>query len=561
LTSADATTEARARPGAHIAGFALVALAWACCAAREIGLPGVYMDAVNPDYLVVRVLTWHREPMAAWVLPGNHLLGARFPILVSLYHGTQHFWLGLPLFWLLGTTVESLRIVHALFGLGVLAALYALLASAGARPWLATLATGALAVDPVFLFAFRTQSYITMSPVAWLLLSLLFLLRAARARPARRAMLASGFFAGLAVQGYFVYGLYVPAFAIGTWLWSRAGSGTAQATRDVAHWSLGLLLGVTGYILGYALIAREEGGLGALFAYLADQQRALGIFASPMAPAERVRSVGEMVVGVFGNGWHHSLVFGEPGYRLPGTTARLLLLLAAPLALLAVAQCRGKATPLQRLVLALAPTFCLFALFFGGRLGAHHFVSLLPLGYAGLALGVASVTTPADAAQRPARAAALAAFALLIALNVEGHRQEMAKLVATRGTGLYSDAVNRLATDLLAQTPRPFVFFPDWGLALPFAFLTRAAVPSSSDGTPALGRRLLCEGRDVAIALIDGDRARRRDEWQAQLGWDAPSVTPYRQADGVAVFELVTFKGRVDGPSCAGGSAVGGTAR
>ena len=194
-------SEARAPLWLHLAGFAIVAAAWGICAAREIGLPGVFLDAVNPDYLVVRVLTWHREPMAAWVLPGNHLLGARFPVLTSLYHGTQHFWLGLPLFWLLGTTVESLRIVHALFGLGVLAALYALLASAGVRPWLATLATGALAIDPVFLFAFRTQSYITMSPVAWLLLSLVFLLRAERDSPSRRAMLGAIFDGSLAPGG------------------------------------------------------------------------------------------------------------------------------------------------------------------------------------------------------------------------------------------------------------------------------------------------------------------------------------------------------------------------
>ncbi len=118
----------------HLVGFAIVAAAWAFCATRAIELPGVYMDAVNPDYLVARVLNWRREPMTAWVLPGNYLLGARFPILVSLYHGSQHFWLGLPLFWLLGTTVESLRIVHALFGLGVLAALYALLASPACGP-------------------------------------------------------------------------------------------------------------------------------------------------------------------------------------------------------------------------------------------------------------------------------------------------------------------------------------------------------------------------------------------------------------------------------------------
>jgi hypothetical protein len=552
---------AHSRRPLHLAGFALVALAWAWCATREIGLPGVYMDAVNPDYLVVRVLTWHREPMAAWVLPGNYLLGARFPVLVSLYHGTQHFWLGLPLYWLLGTTVESLRIVHALFGLGVLAALYALLASAGVRPWLATLATGALAVDPVFLFAFRTQSYITMSPAAWLLLSLVFLLRAQRNLPSPRAMLACGLFAGLAVQGYFVFGFYVPALVAGLWLWSRARAGAAQAWRDLGRFGVGLLAGIAGYALGYALIAREEGGLAGLVRYVAEQQRALGAFASPMTFAERIRFIEWMVVGVFGNGYHHSLMFGEEGYRLPWTTERLILLAGAPLLLLALAQWLRTATPLLRLVAALPPSFCAFALAFGDRLGGHHFMSLLPLGYAGLALGIAAVASASSRTRLPAHATALAAFALLVAINVHGHRQEMTKLVATRGARLFSDAVNRLPADLMARSPRPFVFFPDWGLALPFAFLTRASVPSTSDGTPELGRRLLCEGRDVAIALIDGDRAARREQWQAALAWEAPHVQPYRQADGRVVFELVTFKGRAGAPSCPGTGAAGAAAR
>jgi len=293
-----------ARLRLHLAGFAIVAVALTFCATRAVELPGVYMDAVNPDYLVVRVFTWHREPMAAWVLPGNYLLDARFPILVSIHHGSQHFWLGLPLFWLLGTTVESLRIVHALFALGVLAALYGLLA------------------------------------------------------------------------------------------------------------------------LGIAALA--------------------------------------------------------------------------------------SASPRTRLV---------------------------------------------------ARTSALAAFPLLVAANVQGHREEMAKLVATRGVGLFSDAVNRLPADLMARSPRPFMFFPDWGLALPFAYLTRASVPSTSDGTPEMGRRLLCAGRDVSIALIDGDRAARREEWRTALAWEAPVVEPYRQADGRVVFELVTFKGRAGAPSCTDPGAAGAAAR
>lgn len=541
-----------------------MALAWAFCATRAIELPGVYMDAVNPDYLVTRVLNWRRAPTVAWVLPGNHLLGARFPILVSLYHGTQHFWLGLPLFWILGTSVESLRIVHALFGLGVLAALYALLASAGVRPWLATLAAGALATDPVFLFAFRTQSYITMSPAAWLLLALLFQMRWQHGGRSPCALLASGLFAGLAVQGYFVYAFYVPVLLAGVLLGSRDTPGATRRWRDVARWCFGLALGVAGYVLGYALIAREEGGLAGLCAYLSEQQHSLGAFASPMTLAERALFVRDRVVETFGNGWHHSLVFGEEDYRLPGTSAKLLLLLAGPPALLALAEWQRKATTLQRLVVALPASYCLFALVFGGRTGGHHFMSLLPIAYAGLALGFATVGGAAAHLHSSATFARLLApgtLALLVALNALGHREELSKLVATRGVGLYSDAINRLASDLAASPRKPYVVMPDWGLALPIVFLTGGRVHTTWNARPADAKRLLCEGRDVAIALIDGDRAARRDAWRAELGWDAPSVTPYRQADGVPVFDLVTFKGRVDGPSCAGGGAVGGTAR
>jgi hypothetical protein len=44
---------------------------------------------------------------------------------------------------------------------------------------------------------------------------------------------------------------------------------------------------------------------------------------------------------------------------------------------------------------------------------------------------------------------------------------------------------------------------------------------------------------------------RRAREWQARLAWDAPLRTSYAQADGVAVFEVATFRGRRDGPGCA----------
>jgi hypothetical protein len=51
----------------------------------------------------------------------------------------------------------------------------------------------------------------------------------------------------------------------------------------------------------------------------------------------------------------------------------------------------------------------------------------------------------------------------------------------------------------------------------------------------------LCEGKDVSVALITGDRAARFRQWQDKLGWTAPQIRGYRQRDGKLLFELATF--------------------
>src|SRR5256885_13811784 len=168
----------------------LVLAAFAAGVMLDIDLPGVYMDAVNPDYLVVPVLHPTR-PIEASVLPGNYI-AHRLPILTSFYHGTEQVWLGLPFFALLGTSVVSLRLVHGLFGCAVLAGALWWMRRAGVKPAVIALAGIALAVDPAFVFAFRTQSYITLAPVAWLLLSLVALDLAANRDDARRWLFCSG---------------------------------------------------------------------------------------------------------------------------------------------------------------------------------------------------------------------------------------------------------------------------------------------------------------------------------------------------------------------------------
>jgi len=257
-----------------------------------------------------------------------------------------------------------------------------------------------------------------------------------------------------------------------------------------------------------------------------------------------------MVVGVVSNAWHHAMMFGEWA-EVPGTAAKLALLVGLPGVLLAVAAVCRRATFAHVLLSALPVSFVAVALGFGGRLGGHHYVTLLPVFYAALAVGLAHLAPIARAGSAARRATVAAPLALLVALNVDAQVSEGRTLAATRGVGLMSDAINRFAADINADPRKRWYVFPDWGLALPIAFLTRGSVGITSGDDVAQARSRLCIGHDVAVALVEGDRTARRNDWTGRLGWDAPDVVHYTQGDGKVVFDVLGYHGRADGPGCA----------
>ncbi|HTQ00360.1 MAG TPA: hypothetical protein VMN56_13615 [Casimicrobiaceae bacterium] len=536
--------QARARATAWWPFLAVIA-AYAAVALQQITLPGVYMDAVNPDYMAVSVLNRHGEPITAWLLPGNYL-AQRYPVLISFYHGSQQFWLGLPFFWLFGTTVTGLRLTHALFALGVLAAMYAFLGRVGMKPWLAALACAALAVDPSFSYAFRTQSYITLAPAAWLFLALYSIVRAGETDArATRWLWAGGLFYGFAVTGYFIYAFFLPALALAVrWMPPQA-----RSARACVALVAGALLGGICYPVGYALAINQLGGVAAAWDYFQQTQRAINAFSEQPDWTTRVAHVANMVDAVFKNWFHHTLIFGEHG-EVPGGEFKMALLLGAPLLLWARAEWRRQRPIALRTLVALGMSYAAVALAFGTRLSGHHFVVLLPIAYSALALGGVALAAGGPAWRAGAWTVA-APFAALIGLNVGGQIQEAQRLHETRGVGLYSDAISRLAADLDARTRKPFVYFPDWGLSMPVAFLTGGRVGMDSIENYAAARRMLCTGRDVAVAVVTGDRAARIAAWQAALRWEPPAVADYRQGDGTVAFALATFRGDPGGSDCA----------
>jgi hypothetical protein len=335
------------------------------------------------------------------------------------------------------------------------------------------------------------------------------------------------------------------------WLLSRGRPAAPAWSRAcLAPWLCGLAIGGIFYPIGYGLFIRDSGGLSQAWALFQQTQQSLGAFSARMSLGDRLAHIATMQEAVIGNWFHHQLIFGEYA-PLPGSLPKMWLLVFVPAALWLYAEVRGRASTLLRVAIALPVSFAAVALIFGNRLQGHHFVPLLPLAYAALAIAMFEKATAAPPQRTLARTGAALAFAALAALNITGQVVEARRLAETRGTGYFSDAINRLAADLNAQQAKPFLYIPDWGLTMPVAFLTRGTVGMDSVVNVAVARRMLCEGRNVAFAAITGDRAARIERWQDELRWSAPSVTTYSQADGKIVFELAMFAGQRDAPACA----------
>ena len=151
--------------------FALPAtLLFAWGSLSQFDLPALYFDAVNPDYLVLRLISTPKNTPVSLV-PGNLVLNV-FPVLIQIYHGALPFYLGAPFYLLFGTGMFGVRVAHGAFGLAVIAALAFAMRAMKMNPVVAGFALVALALDPGFVYAFRTQFYITVLPLALVFIAL-----------------------------------------------------------------------------------------------------------------------------------------------------------------------------------------------------------------------------------------------------------------------------------------------------------------------------------------------------------------------------------------------------
>lgn len=488
-------------------------------------LPGIYMDAVNPDFLAAQWL--HRGHN-----PGAGIPSKIFPILGSFYHGLQNAYLGLPFFAIAGFSVTSLRLEQAVFGLILLAALYHLTRRLTRSRGLALLAGLGLATELAFTASFRTQFYIVLGGAAWLVVSMLLALPAENgSRVVRRRVFWSGVFFGLASYGYFVLAFFAPAMAILVACWIPR--------RDWGCWVAGAAVGVSPFLLGFLSLLAKKHGVEATLEFVRGMLGQLKPFHASGASGSNLQYAWDMVGLATSDAANEAMIFGQ---GLPGAWGAMKVwwLVVAVAGLVAIGtvhvvkhQPRGAITILPVLM---PISFVAVASLFGHRLWAHHFSVLLPFVYLLPALLLAQLVELIPA--RLARTAFVAALALALAV-VGGNLVQQARfhewLAKTGGRGHSSDALTALALEARGVPENVAYLFPEWGFFTSFAFLTGNRVRYGVDMEPATIEKMKRDGITEFRLVF----------------WNAADEGRYRQAlqaNGIQSLEVRTFSSREGQP-------------
>jgi hypothetical protein len=385
-----------------------------------------------------------------------------------------------------------------------------------------------------------------MFPLLMLLGCVLLLLGWRDSRRPWLRLALSGVLFGLAVFGYFIFAFFAPALL---WLLFRRG-GESEPQRPwtaTLPWFAGVVVGYLPWIVGILLIRNAVGGSSQLLDWVRDTADTLEVRQDQTGVLARVGNVFSEARSVFTGEWPWRMILAEPRTGVLETLKGWLLLLL-PLVALLVAGGRPRRLAIA-VPFALVLSFGAGALIFGSRLGGHHYSAVLPLLY--VAFGCACAVLWPGRSLTASGASVARAGLVAVAIAVVGLTSLLAqrdfhdRLLATGGAGLYSDAIDRFAKEVDRSTPDATLYSPDWGFAMPLAFLSDASPVVMAPINIERLRADACAGKQQLIVFAGGgNEAKLRNVAQLARRPLSPATT-WSQHDGKPVFQVASVA-----PSC-----------
>lgn len=486
-------------------GFLIALVIYFIGILRNVELPGLYMDAINPDYLAA---LWLNPGISnpTWQIPYEGI-----PILGGLYHGMQTAYLGLLTYGTLGTSVTSARITHALFGAVIILITWLIFKRLSNKDSLALIIVLALATDMSFLGSFRTQSYIILSGQGWILLSFYLLQQANHYKElCKWPVVTSGIAAGLSVYGYFVFLFFIPPLVA----YTAFGKGYGCKSKWIFLWGSGFFIGLLPYLIGYLELIFALGGIKQFMLWMQNAVHGLKPLEGSSTYKDGFQDVlrfASLALSGIGN---EKLIFGIP-------ISSQFITLRSALFIVSTAICTlGAFIELKRnkynayfliTLVALPISFLLISAWFGSRLGVHHFTVFVALAYLMIGAAVWWLSTIATKYRIVVSNVASVFLLTLICLNIAQQNRVQQLLEATGGRGMTTDAITTLSSEALRHKDGATWFFPEWGFFMPFVFLTGNQVPYETELSERTLNKHPLSGLEARVAFWDvGDMHKYR---------------------------------------------------
>lgn len=493
---------------------------------KDLGLPGLYMDAVNPDYLAAWIQRGSVS-IPAWIYPDNWLAGPyEVPLLNSLYGGNSPAYLAALFFKIVGFGAVELRLFHSILGIALLATMIWCLVQWQLPRIAVVIFASLLASDPTYIYAWRTQYYLQLYPLIWFFLGVGLLggcvvnhENSARRERLVRVTLA-GFLIGFSAYSYFIFALYAGSVASVLFRTLRK-----RGDNSFTYLLTGMIVGFSPYVYAHASII-----LNTDFSSYVDQikglQTAYGVVdTSQGGPLERVSIVAERLAQLVVGRGVETTIFGFPERHYSGTYLALFFV-AVFFFLYCPTLFSKKGTPIAKtdtepksnlVTMTHLASACLlshltFALLVGKPLGVQHYIMTLPLTYMTCAILFSRVWSSETnkILKATIKVTSFVLVVVVLFVNMMTGNRISTRLAIEGGNGLYSDAINTAGLYLKALPTETALLFPQWGYWMGILTITGPRHPIyHAPHLPALEARLSSDSelqmKESFVLILGGD--------------------------------------------------------
>lgn len=495
------------------------------------GLPGLYLDSVNPDYMAVQLLNPNN-------INGNWLVGQHgFPLLCQLYHGIITVFFQMIAIMITGTTsVIQLHILNSLYFVAAVIAVFQILNLAKVNRKISVAVSVLLLFSPNIIAIVRSPYYVVLPGVAFTLWAVYYILKwYINKENYTLYLLISGILVGLACYCYFNFLFYVPAFICFIFWATKREKGCLMS---VVSWCVGFLITIGLYVIGYFKLALwllpwpnlykdlAQYFLAVVYylfvmviyrcyacdrgskfsktfllciavltgcSYLFFMYRAAGDYIKNMMTGlnvagysanivERIETILLFAYQALTNEAGEKWILGEVisiGGALPFV---ILIILALWNLILSRKETEKNVTKqvIQWFLLLTCIVFIVCAIPLATRMQVQHFITFFFVEYLLLAINLDEIITKTNFNKVKKQSACWILIGFLFVFNWVNQTLLIQRINMTGGVGRYSASINVLAEQAMENREngeKELYVFPEWGFFCGFNYLTNNNIP------------------------------------------------------------------------------------